>query len=336
MFSKYVIRENATQSKKSHHPRRNRGVTACMCLAILSFASCYGLNQTSESNNWSIENFITGERVVSLCDVAYFSEAYLAEFGAMRKYASSVITVESAHMAPATIHRKVNESFIFFLKLDWVEQFKRDVLPLIHKPFILVSHNSDHLAGADLELLNNPLLKAWYGQNMLPHEKTKGVPIGLENVLWGRTDFEHIRKCRRNMKTNLLYFQFSDYSNSARPGIRSSLRKNGFQENKETDWQSYISELSTHKFCVAPPGNGIDTHRAWECIYLGVVPIILRSNVMLSWFQQATILWVESYEEITHDRLMEFVMPEESIPEVSKLNKLHQELSRQRALLDGQ
>lgn len=39
-----------------------------------------------------------------------------------------------------------------------------------------------------------------------------------------------------------------------------------------------IQRLREYKYCICPQGNGIDTHRLWEALYLGVVPILLRNT----------------------------------------------------------
>jgi hypothetical protein len=36
--------------------------------------------------------------------------------------------------------------------------------------------------------------------------------------------------------------------------------------------------LSQYKFCICPEGNGVDTHRLWEALYLKTVPIIINSE----------------------------------------------------------
>ena len=63
-----------------------------------------------------------------------------------------------------------------------------------------------------------------------------------------------------------------------------------------------MKELSTYKLAISPQGNGIDYHRTWECLYLGVIPIIEKS-VPLSFFDKLPILFVSSYEEITEKYL---------------------------------
>jgi hypothetical protein len=41
----------------------------------------------------------------------------------------------------------------------------------------------------------------------------------------------------------------------------------------------YLEELRRHRFSLAPPGNGLDTHRAWESLYLGTLPLVQDSTV---------------------------------------------------------
>jgi hypothetical protein len=35
--------------------------------------------------------------------------------------------------------------------------------------------------------------------------------------------------------------------------------------------------MAQWRFCVSPPGNGIDCHRTWEALYLGVIPVVVSS-----------------------------------------------------------
>ena len=56
-------------------------------------------------------------------------------------------------------------------------------------------------------------------------------------------------------------------------------------------YKDYLEELSQHKYCLCPNGNGIDTHRLWESLYLGVSPIVTKSiNIMNLNLKSAIIL----------------------------------------------
>ena len=65
-----------------------------------------------------------------------------------------------------------------------------------------------------------------------------------------------------------------------------------------------MQELSEYKFAISPQGNGVDCHRTWECLYLGVIPIITKSLCM-SFFEELPILFVDNYDCITEEYLLE-------------------------------
>jgi hypothetical protein len=39
-----------------------------------------------------------------------------------------------------------------------------------------------------------------------------------------------------------------------------------------------IVRLSQYNFCICPEGNGFDTHRLWEALYVKTVPIVIQSE----------------------------------------------------------
>ena len=111
---------------------------------------------------------------------------------------------------------------------------------------------------------------------------------------------------KSNPKTEELYFNFNTKTNPARVNIKSTLLTNGFKENTKKPWTEYIEELSRHKFCVCPPGYGVDTHRIYEAIYVGSIPIVLQNAVLYEHFKDLPILWVEDYD-IIDEPLLTFV-----------------------------
>lgn len=39
-----------------------------------------------------------------------------------------------------------------------------------------------------------------------------------------------------------------------------------------------IERLKEYEFCICPEGNGVDTHRLWEAIYVKTIPIVIQSE----------------------------------------------------------
>jgi hypothetical protein len=42
--------------------------------------------------------------------------------------------------------------------------------------------------------------------------------------------------------------------------------------------KDYAALVKQHKFVLCPRGNGIDTHRFWETLYRGAIPIVIRDK----------------------------------------------------------
>jgi hypothetical protein len=60
--------------------------------------------------------------------------------------------------------------------------------------------------------------------------------------------------------------------------IRSELDKHlqtsGFVKHELMSWEEYTEKLGTYKFTLCPPGRGIDTHRTYEALICGSIPIV--------------------------------------------------------------
>jgi hypothetical protein len=192
---------------------------------------------------------------------------------------------------------------IFITKVEYLDNFYNEIVKSLNTKFVLITHYGDKEAGLHNKILNHPLLIKWYGQNMrIVYDKTLPIPIGLENKYWKRTKINIIKKHSSNSKTKLLYLNFSLRTNSKRCKIMDNLLQKQFNKNTKLDWEYYIEDLSKHKFCISPEGNGVDCHRTWECLYLGVIPIVEKSNHM-NYFNDLPILFVDNYDIISVEYL---------------------------------
>jgi hypothetical protein len=72
-----------------------------------------------------------------------------------------------------------------------------------------------------------------------------------------------------------------------------------------TDPMSNLMRMLRYKFCVCPEGNGLDTHRLWECYYLQIVPIVLYTdfNVNIKETTGLPMVILRSWDELKIDEL---------------------------------
>jgi len=182
----------------------------------------------------------------------------------------------------------------------------------LNKEIILLTHNNDVNIDERLILkLPNNVIK-WYSQNVnVVDNRLESLPIGLENNKW----FPHINKFEKikniinkkyNIK-NLLYINHNINTNKKEreePYIIFKDKKfvTLIEGRNGIDFDSYLECIKTHKFILCPNGNGIDTHRLWEVLYLGKIPIV-KNGINVRFYDELPICYVDDWNEITEDFL---------------------------------
>lgn len=64
----------------------------------------------------------------------------------------------------------------------------------------------------------------------------------------------------------------------------------------------FLRDIKSHTFVLCPRGNGVDTHRLWETLYMGSIPIV-RKDILYIDFIDLPICFVDNWEEITQEFL---------------------------------
>lgn len=183
---------------------------------------------------------------------------------------------------------RLNNPYRIFLDGEFLPYIGQR-LNMMTNHFVLVIGNSDTNFNSEyLYLFENPLLEKIIAQNVnAEHPRLFPLPIGLANSMWphGRVDLvEKISK--ENIQKDLgVYFYFSMHTNKGKRMDCYNKLKDRYEFGKELPYEDFLRHLARHTFAICPEGNGIDTHRFWECIYLGVVPVCL-STVTTRYFSQ--------------------------------------------------
>ena len=86
--------------------------------------------------------------------------------------------------------------------------------------------------------------------------------------------------------------------------IQEILRKNNIFNNQAESIQ-YFHSLPNYKFVISPEGNGIDTHRTYESLMAGCIPIVEDNEIMRNKYEGCPILWTKDYSEINEEYLNE-------------------------------
>lgn len=180
-----------------------------------------------------------------------------------------------------------------------------DEIKGINSEFIVITHNGD--INVDFPPPDN--VKRWFTQNVnIVHNRVESIPIGLENDRW----FPEVKKKEKMLskmqephKTvhQLVYMNFNVATNPEKRTEPYRLFKNktwvtaqmGFNG---TGFDGYLDNIYNHKFVLCPEGNGIDTHRTWECLYMGTIPIEKR-NLNNRFYSDLPICFVDDWRQVT-------------------------------------
>ena len=67
----------------------------------------------------------------------------------------------------------------------------------------------------------------------------------------------------------------------------------------------YLMQCRSSNFVLCPQGNGVDTHRLWETLYMGGVPIIKRNPMLTNLVDGLPIIQVDSWKQINSVKFLE-------------------------------
>jgi len=213
-----------------------------------------------------------------------------------------------------SINFENNPGDIVYIKSTHFSSFLEHI-PKFRCPIIIIANGDDNYFPSDFQNLpsfsnlHSDKVIALFMQNtwLVNHPKFKGIPIGIDyhtlnwergQHQWGNTnqtalDQEAVLKaCMDKMlplkdcdPTKVLTnFHLAMDS----PPRRKVLREHVYKCVKDTKWMVWLPSMSREEFwmqckdkvfVLCPPGNGPDTHRAWEVLMLGRIPIIQQLTI---------------------------------------------------------
>lgn len=251
--------------------------------------------------------YITGEKLQEFADISI-------ALNVKHNYDSDLVKIQlkniktkcfvfSETSSVTNLSEEIATAKTIFVYSSILKYFFENIFKKINLPFTLISHNGDD--GVDeyyLQYLDNPKLKKWFCQNRyIKHEKLFSLPIGLGNIQWehGNTSLlESICQISHN-KTNLIYKNFNIGTNTLKRAYCNDVtNSNGILMHPSCNIQENWNNIAKSYFCICPPGNGVDTHRIWECLYLNTIPVV-EYHECFSQFADLPILFVNDFSVVT-------------------------------------
>eukprot|EP00668_Euglena_longa_P016309 GGOE01020548.1.p1 GENE.GGOE01020548.1~~GGOE01020548.1.p1 ORF type:complete len:455 (+),score=99.34 GGOE01020548.1:27-1391(+) len=213
---------------------------------------------------------------------------------------------------------------VFYLDPQQMERFW-DNIRGIHIHFFLISHQrdfpicpeavNDTRAQICEQLLAHPLLLRWYAINVFnQNRKLRGIPLGIHpksvaEVFHARSRLQTLRPTIQTfLKFNVpkhkdCRWRWSPHCH--RRAVVLHLKKNGFPvpsrqdiADRIKDRAAYYATLMDHRFIITPPGNGYDSFRAWETLFLGRAAVLETTSID-PLFEQLPVVSVDFWQNLT-------------------------------------
>mmetsp|Transcript_48498 Transcript_48498/g.97573 ORF Transcript_48498/g.97573 Transcript_48498/m.97573 type:complete len:596 (+) Transcript_48498:53-1840(+) len=184
----------------------------------------------------------------------------------------------------------------------------------LRRPYILMTGQSDWPVSRSKAVLGDPFLVKWFAQNAdVAHPKLQQVPIGLNCFEHAPEMHQALQALKEKeeapLRPHLVLVNFGNTHPSRRkvwdhfcgkssPNKHFATCSVKSQQNNvrgNPHLVTYYRKVASHKFVAAPRGNGWDTHRLWEALYLGCVPIV-ESSVLDPLYAQLPVLIVKTWK----------------------------------------
>ena len=178
----------------------------------------------------------------------------------------------------------------------------------------LITHQSDTMINKKLYEKKPKCIDNWYALNVdYKKDKLNSLPLGIANEYSSKKNITSIKIKGNNLEyfkhNKNVYINFTESTNrSERTWIKDYFKKFIWAdvENKTLSIEDYSNKIKKSGFVLCPWGNGVDSHRIWETLFLGSIPIVKR-HLTFSNLEDLPIFFVDDFRDINEDNLKEYM-----------------------------
>ncbi len=259
---------------------------------------------SKELKRWSstsnTPDLISGERLQNICDI-YCGMREDFEFNPY------ILSQKSKHLDLSQLIQPFKNPFLVFCYGHRL-QLLQSKIHLFQNKFVLITHNSDeNITEQYRSLIDSPNIIRVYSQNVaFDHPKLSILPIGIANKMWPHGNMEVMQSVIRAgiQKTRDVYFYFDINTNfNKRSACKRALQGKGLIFGSPSNYADYLQTLAQYRFAICPEGNGLDSHRIWECLYLGVIPIMVANPFTIRLKSLYPCIVLNDWNEFTYSIL---------------------------------
>lgn len=265
------------------------------------------------SSKFDIEfyDILSGDRIVSMCHFVFCDQNQFNYNTNLMTLNRNVFLIKNFNNINfESMNDFLNEfskqtgitTFRLFVFIDNMLGFTKMILPNLSDKYEyeIYSHNGDYAFDYNyLDLLKDKKIKKIFAQNLdidknIQTDKLTLLPIGIAREVFPHGDLNCLYSIMfntyMNKKNKSIYINLNASTHYLRKQILEKIYES--KSKNENNWElvsapkpykEYLLDLSQHRFALCIRGNGIDTHRFWECLYLRVIPVLVYDDSLVNY-----------------------------------------------------
>ena len=261
--------------------------------------------------NFQNHEFLNGQNFSKIADVIFAINIPNKELSDFDNNAYRVISKNNDFTGLKLKNLILNNGDIVFCNSSYLSLFFKYLKRLDKISSITLITSQSDFSISKYVYLNKPKsIKKWYAVNVSYEDfDLVPIPLGLANNYSSKNirinDLKNFKFENVN-KENKLYINLRKSTNfKEREGIEDLFKNKEWAVIKKPDLsiEEYINDLNKYKFIFCPWGNGFDTHRVWEALYCGSIPVT-KSHVGFS-FGNLPIITFDDFKYLSLENIIE-------------------------------
>ena len=261
----------------------------------------------NSSNKIQLENYFRSYDLANLSDFIFSETISIDEFNKKNKNFYEIFRNNQlvTYLNPIV---SLCDGDIVFSKTEYVKSLFKLLKGTTLKNLTLITHQSDIEINNKLYSKKPKAISRWFSVNVsIEKEDLYPIPIGFANEHYNKNINPNIfdKKNQSTKKSNHIYINFNPNTNFIE---RKKILKK-YNDNKDfviaannLEMAKYRDDLEKYKYVLCPPGNGIQTHRLWEAMYFGSIPVV-KDSILYKSFAKLNIIFVDNFKNIKINEL---------------------------------
>jgi len=256
-------------------------------------------------------NFISGQNFASLSDIVFCENLQYDEFEKINNEKLKIINKNSDIVLYKLKKFEIKNGDIIFCHISFIKNlfYYLNKLKVVDH-ITLITGQSDKKIDNKTFQKKPECIKKWYSINVeYENDNLIPIPLGIANNYSKKNipakDFIS-NESKTFKKEEKLYINIRKSTNyKERASLENDYKDLNWVVYKEPNLttKEYLDDLKKFKFTLCPWGNGIDTHRVWEALYSGSIPVIKYHHTFSS-VKNLPIIFLNKYEDLNLELLV--------------------------------